>query len=263
MKAKLLSTFFSVLSLFAFSQINLEHTFTSTIGSTMNVNTNNQTMYYIHDATTHTLTLYNNDYSLYKTITPTPPSGYQYATSFNLVGGTISTKVFNTDNLVEFAYIYQSTGTPTTYKLILYNENLQIVKDFGPRLSMYIFETVNNVTKCNVLGFVQDPNPPYTMTYYNDIYSLPGSLPVGVMENPISGSDIKPFPNPASSSIIIPISLSEGETSLINFYSQSGYLINSFPINCHETQFIYDVKSLSPGLYVYQYKNVSGKFIVQ
>jgi len=263
MKTILLSAVFCMMSLFVCSQINLEHTFTSTIGSTNNVNTNNQTMYYINDGTTHTLTLYNNDYSLYKTITPVPPSGYQYATIFNLVGGTISTKIFNTDNLVEFAYIFQSTGTPTTYKLILYNENLQIVKDFGARLSMYIFETVNNVVKCNVMGFIQDPNPPYTMTYYNDIYSLPGSLPVGVMENPISVSDLKPFPNPASSTVIIPISLMENETTLINFYNQNGNLINSYPISGSESQFIYDVKSLSPGLYVYQYKNVSGKFIVQ
>lgn len=261
MKTTIIFVILFLISAIGFTQINLEHTFTSTIGSTTYVNTNNQTMYYLHDGTSHVLTLYNHDYSIYKIITITPPTGYQFSASFNLAGG-ISTKVFNTDDLVEFAYVFQSTGTPVTYKLLLYNENLQVVKDFGSRAAIYIFQTVNDGLKCSVLGVTQDPNPPYAITYYNDIYSLPGSLPLNVIEQIPTENELKPYPNPSFSTITIPVTLEANETSILKIFNQNGQLIDSKKIDKGEKSIKYDVKGLNPGLYFYQYDNFKEKFIV-
>jgi hypothetical protein len=100
MKPLMLLILFTLISIVNFAQINLEHTF-SGIGMTNHVNTNNQTMYYDFNSTTCVLTLYNNDYSLYKSLTITPPAGYKSPA----LAGAISTKIFNNDDLVEFGIL--------------------------------------------------------------------------------------------------------------------------------------------------------------
>jgi hypothetical protein len=255
MKTNLFTIIFFLVSFISSAQINLEHTFS---GASMYspVNTNNQTMYYNFDATSSILNIYDNNFSLYKTITITPPSGYK-TPAFT---GGISTKIFNYDDLVEFCFSFTSIANPYESKLLLYNENLQVLKDFGNRISLYFFKTVDNVTKCSVTGFTINGS---VITYYQDIYHLPGNLPVDVnSELPIIDEQL-PYPNPTASFIVIPLSLKENETSVLNIFNQNGQVMDSKTITGYENRFIYNVKSLSPGVYFYQYNKIHEKFIVQ
>lgn len=217
-------------------------------------------MYCNFNYTTNILTLFNNDHSLYKSITMTPPSGYQINTAGNMQYTSISTKVFNTDDLVEFAFSFLSTGASPVWHMFLYNENLQVIKDFGDnRSSISLFKTVNNETKCMVTGVTLSGSQ---YTYYQDIYHLPGNLPVDVANIIPVADEQSPFPNPTNSFIIIPYSLGLNETSVLNIFNQQSQIIDSKIIDGSVTSLRYDVQGLIPGLYFYQYKNVKEKFVV-
>lgn len=259
MRTILLCLFMFLTSIACYSQINFEHTYTNP-SYTYNINTNNQTMYCNFNPITNVLTLYNNDHSLYKSITITPPAGYQINTASSVQYASISTKVFNTDDLVEFAFTFLSTGTPSVWHMFLYNENLQIIKDFGDnRSSVSLFKTVNNETKCMVTGVTINGSQ---YTYYQDIYHLPGNLPVDVAILTSTSEEQSPFPNPTNTYIIIPFSIKMSETAILNIFNQQGQIIDSKIITGNETSLRYDVQSLNPGLYFYQYNNVKAKFIV-
>lgn len=260
MRNLILITILIICSYFANSQITLEHTFSSESGYFSYINTNNQTMYWSYNTTTGVLILYADDYSLYKSITISPPTGYQnYSMNLSILTYSLSTKVFNTDDLVEFASLFQSTSDPNDLKLLLYNENLQLLKDFGNRGGIYTFRTVDNETKCGVSGFTLSGSQ---ITYFLDIYHLPGNLPVDVDNVFSSIYEPIPFPNPTRTYIAIPISLNENETTILNIFNQNGQIIESRVISGFEKILNIDVQEYTPGLYFYQYNNIKEKFIV-
>ena len=71
------------------------------------------------------------------------------------------------------------------------------------------------------------------------------------------------YPNPARSIITIPYELAEGETATMSIYNLNGQLIERFEIGPRFNQVQLNVNSYSPGVYLYEYKGRSNKFIVQ
>lgn len=71
------------------------------------------------------------------------------------------------------------------------------------------------------------------------------------------------YPNPARSNITLPYELAEGETATMSIYNLNGQLIERFEIGSHFNQVQLNVNSYSPGIYLYEYKGKSNKFIVQ
>lgn len=71
------------------------------------------------------------------------------------------------------------------------------------------------------------------------------------------------YPNPARSNITLPYELNEGETATMSIYNLNGQLIDRFDISSHFNQVQLNVNSYSPGIYLYEYKGRSNKFIVQ
>ena len=79
MKARFLITALLFSAFVSNAQIVLEHNFTfedSHSSITNEFNTHNETMYYNRNRTTNEIIFYKADFSLYKTITIIPPSGY-------------------------------------------------------------------------------------------------------------------------------------------------------------------------------------------
>ena len=71
------------------------------------------------------------------------------------------------------------------------------------------------------------------------------------------------YPNPARSNIILPYELADGETATMSIYNINGQLIERFELGSHFKQVQLNVNSYSPGIYLYEYKGKSNKFIVQ
>lgn len=71
------------------------------------------------------------------------------------------------------------------------------------------------------------------------------------------------YPNPARSNITLPYELADGETATMSIYSVNGQLIDRFEIGSYFKQVQLNVSSYSPGIYLYEYKGRSNRFIVQ
>lgn len=71
------------------------------------------------------------------------------------------------------------------------------------------------------------------------------------------------FPNPARSNITLPYELADGETATMTIYNINGQLIERFEIGSHFNQVQLNVNNYSPGIYLYEYKGRSNKFVVQ
>lgn len=71
------------------------------------------------------------------------------------------------------------------------------------------------------------------------------------------------YPNPARSNITLPYELVDGETATMSIYNLNGQLIERFEIGPHFNQVQLNVDGYSPGIYLYEYKGKSNKFIVQ
>lgn len=71
------------------------------------------------------------------------------------------------------------------------------------------------------------------------------------------------YPNPARSNIILPYELADGETATMSIYNINGQLIERFELGSNFNQVQLNVNSYSPGIYLYEYKGRSNKFIVQ
>lgn len=71
------------------------------------------------------------------------------------------------------------------------------------------------------------------------------------------------YPNPARSNITLPYELADGETATMSIYSVNGQLIDRFEIGSYFKQVQLNVSSYSPGIYLYEYKSRSNRFIVQ
>ena len=71
------------------------------------------------------------------------------------------------------------------------------------------------------------------------------------------------YPNPARSNITLPYELEDGETATMSIYNLNGQLIERFEIGSHFNQVQLNVSSYSPGIYLYEYKGRSNKFVIQ
>lgn len=248
-----------ILTLNSYAQITLEHSSTSTsIMSSFKTSSSGIMFYNITDTISNQLKIYNEDFSLYKTIKIPRPAGYTTTIS------SISDKLFNSNNSIEFICIFQriyatTTGAWYVSKIIIYDENLTVLKDFGI-YNNYILPSViseGSVSKLLFLSWYPNSNSQYV----NEIYTLPGSLPNNIAE--LKLSDIKSaFPNPAKTIITLPYVLENEQTSTIRIYKLNGQLVDSKQIDSNFDKILLNVESYQPGIYIYEYNGMSKKFIV-
>lgn len=167
--------------------------------------------------------------------------------------------LIDTDDELEFI-VSESTmvasGGSRTHNYIM-EEDGTIIYDFGESYDGGLeFVLVNN--EIRLLRGV---------SYYDgisnhselEVYGTGGNYSTG--EFHLVSSSMA-YPNPARSNIILPYELSEGETATMSIYNLNGQLIERFEIGSHFNQVQLNINSYSPGIYLYEYKGRSNKFIV-
>lgn len=200
------------------------------------------------------------------------PTFYYYDSEFNLywshqfevyrydgVSLFPTRHLIDTDDELEFI-VSESTmvasGGSRTHNYIM-EEDGTIIYDFGESYGGGLeFVLVNN--EIRLLRGV---------SYYDgisnhselEVYGTGGNYSTG--EFHLVSSSMA-YPNPARSNIILPYELSEGETATMSIYNLNGQLIERFEIGSHFNQVQLNINSYSPGIYLYEYKGRSNKFIV-
>lgn len=239
------------------AQIALEHTFSNESSAVMVFSTNSATYFYVLNSTNNQLKIFNSDYSVYKTLTLTPQTGYKLSNVYQF-----STKLFNTDDKIEFIVSSYQISNSSVSSLKLYNENGETLKDFGNRASAMAFTTTSNQTKLVVWGYtIDNTTNPATINYVTDIYTLPGSLSNGLKS--FNAETLEPpYPNPTNTIINLPYKLDYGKTSVISIFNTNGQLIEQKQIDATFDKIMLDVSSYKSGVYIYEYNGHSSRFIV-
>lgn len=240
----------------ATAQINLEYTFPNSV---VTFNVANKTYYGYSDASLNQIKIYNSDYSLFKSISITPPTGYTFSSA-----SIFSDKLFNSDNKIEFlvSYVKSVLDFSSYYSLKLYNEDGLILKDFGTSyiLSPSTIKLLSGETKLNILRYVYDTSTA-TIKYFTDIYSLPGSTPSSVKE--LSDSNLAPaFPNPSNSIVNLSVPKNIDSVTKMRIFNIEGKLIDEKQVDGLFENVILNVSSYPAGIYIYECNKVSNRFIV-
>jgi len=258
-KISLLGIAFLGFSLGANAQITLEHTFDGSVSHNFTHVTPTIDHYVYFNTTTNQVKLYNEDYSLYKSVTITPPANY----SFNTVS-TYSKNIITTDGKVTFfvTFINNNTTDDLRSNFKLYDEDGTIVKDFGYEYMFIIYgihAISDNKLRLSILRYTST-NP---LTYQTDIYSLPGT--VTSIAPPTEGNNTfqSPYPNPANTVITLPYKLEQGEMSVMSIYSINGQLIETKQIDYVFDKILLNVSGYAKGMYIYEVNGVSSRFVVK
>lgn len=244
------------------AQINLEHTFDATVGASYQFISPVINYYTYFNIETSQVRLYNEDYSLYKTINISSPSNYKMAYVSGFSKGIVSTDGKITF-LVSFGKITSDGNYNSNYIGKLYDQDGNMIKDFGysgTLLSPSFHVVSNNVCRMSISILEYEPYP--TAKYKTEIYSLPGTLSVGV-SSPQKNQIQSPYPNPANSVITLPYQLGEGETSVMRIYNVNGQLIETKQIDFVFDRILLNVSSYTKGVYIYQVNEISNRFIVE
>lgn len=241
------------------AQITLEHTFDSYVifSASTQINYTGDANYYIPiNSTNNQIKLYNIDYSLYKTVSITPPSGYQITFISYL-----TKHLFNSNDKMEFfVELTGPTTDMTVYKCLrLYDEDGVLLKDFGYDYTVSAsIHKIDDDYRLSVLRYLYSDTP----SYKTEIYSLPGTVYYNISE--VENSNIlTPFPNPATTLINLPYKLNQGEDPIMRISNIQGQLIELKQVNQVLDKIILDVSNYSKGIYFYELNGISNKFIVE
>lgn len=238
------------------AQITLEHTFDGYVMSSGRHFSPVIDYYTPAGVSGDQVKLYNEDYSLYKSITITPPADYSAIS----VSG-FSKNLVTTDDKITFFVVFRNTSAidKNLYHIVrLYDENGIIVKDFGGTGTTYstFFHEISN-GKCRLLVLKIVNN-----AYKAEVYSIPGTV-TELRSARVEKTSSFPYPNPANTVITLPYQLEQGETSVMRIYNINGQLIELKQIDSTFNKILLNVSDYTKGIYFYEVNGVSNKFIVE
>lgn len=240
------------------AQITLEHTFEGDDARFWNWSTEPILNYFVIRGDGQ-IKLYAENYSLYKTITVVPQSGYtpdRWPFYF-------SQNIFTTDGKIVFLNYFNNDEVDVNgrRKLMAVDENGVVIKDFGSAYDfdiIQVFPTSDNKYRISISKV--NSNWEFTAT---EIYSLPGVVSTSNARLvPTAQRMQSPFPNPANSTISLPYKLQQGETSVMRILNINGQLIESKNIGSDFEQILLNVSNYRKGMYIYEVNGVSNRFVV-
>ncbi|MDZ7796523.1 MAG: T9SS type A sorting domain-containing protein [Candidatus Marinimicrobia bacterium] len=255
MKKLILFLTLFILTFNLFGQINLEHSFTGNTPPTA-FTTDNGVYYYTFDSESGELIIYNEAFSVYKTVSITMPQDYTYASIIN-----IGDKLINDDSDIEFFLTY-TQKVPVSGMVVrsqgfskLYDENGNLIKDFEENYSIRILS--------NKLIEKEEDWSVTPHIYTTNIYSLPKSTISNVSFNDTDPDVTPAFPSPSSSNVHLPYSLPNGSSGVMKIFNIRGQLVEKIDLDGNLNHLNLNLHKYTPGIYIYEYNGISNKFTVK
>lgn len=236
-------------------QITLENQYTNKSTFRVANLTQGGYKYYLLDVANQQIAVYNTDHSVYSTITIPAVTNYTCMYVFEL-----SDNLFNSDNLLEYCATYKTTST-NEYSAVI-SENGTTLLNCGIGRDLNVFNIGGSAYKLQTVKV--------TGGSYKDsvrIYSLPGSKPCDACGGPTSivknntATNAMPnaYPNPTSTQITIPYSITNGDTKgKISIYDVTGKILKEYNVDSTFENIILDTNEFSAGTYYYNLTTKSG-----
>jgi len=249
-----LALLFSV-SIHSQGQITLEHTYSGVSAAYINLPVAGY-KYYVMDVANSQCRLYNNDHSLWKTVTLSIPANYylydiQYVTE----------NLFNTDNTIEMLYVSYTYNTALayyTYDTRIANENGTVLLSVPGAGYSYIYPAqTGSKLFMWVYNYAVSPSTVNTL-----IYSIPGQTLSEISDYPVEGhiSLQRAFPNPATNTVTIPYTLPLNvKQADLKLYNVNGTLVKSFTIDHTFDTVVVQTSDLPAGMYLYRIESAGFK----
>ena len=224
--------------------------------------------------------IYNPDLTLHKSFHGLP-SGERVTCFTDYLGK----HAVNDDEKYEFIVIKfestttgngdQSTYTVTTH-LYIYNEDGDVLYTF-PDVSYYNITgggtTYSGKSLYRWTAHLIDGELRVALIYrdYDEseertkIYKFNGRPDMeDIVEVPEAGVRSMPaFPNPTRGEVTLPYTLPQGERATMQIFDMSGRLIEQRPISGEGRMVKVDVSAYAPGVYLYEYKGQTNRFVVR
>ncbi|MBT3384135.1 MAG: T9SS type A sorting domain-containing protein [Prolixibacteraceae bacterium] len=264
MKKLILSSFFLALFVSLNAQVTLDKKYDYS-ASIVKLETLGY-KYFLMDVPKEECRIYNPDHSLFKTIDCNiPPNFYLADVKF------ISENLFDNDAGIEilctyYKYIPTQTSYYYEYDSKIINENGTTILTIDGARYNYIHQTEENVFKLFSYCFDYKEFPE---TVWTNIYSLPGTPIVSILENYAPELWMEAFPNPASQTVKVAYNLPENVNSgILHLLDNSGRQVANFIIDNHSDHLALNVESFNSGVYHYfiEYgnsKTTSKKLVVR
>ena len=203
---------------------------------------------FIMDVPASQCRIYNMDHSLWKTIhLPVPANNYLYDIKY------VSEGLFTNDEHLALAYVYYSYNASTQ----VYSYNAKIISESGQELLSIpgcLYLDVHDMKQqgFKLLAYSYNFNV-WPETVKTLVYSLPGQLATKANSPEIIRAMASPaFPNPASSFLILPYKLPDGNSEgLLTLSDMQGHAVRTFRVDSHFEHLRIDVRSLPAGTYVH------------
>lgn len=253
MKKSILIILFATISAVCSAQINQ----IASISGQLMFSGADANMYYTYLPNGNSISIYNWNGSLYRTVSVTPPSGYSVQTVLCL-----SKKIINNDDKVEMCVVFVSSTTDnSSHKMWLINEDGTKLNDFGNAYSWSSgYASYNGENHLNVYKVLIDEN--YNVSYTTIIYNCSGTGSLGVSQ-PNNTELGAAFPNPANNTITLPYKLNNKVSSEIHIFDANGHLLSSIPVGAHFNEIKLDISSFPAGIYIYECDGITNRFVVQ
>lgn len=212
--------------------------------------------YYCMDVPNSQCKIYNLDHSVFKTINCATPSNDHYLGDIKY----ISENLFDKDAGIELVYTYYKyVPTQTSY---YYEYGSKIINEDGTPFQtidgaryIYVNETEANTYKLFAYCYDYSKTPEKVWT---NIYNLPGTPIVSILENNTQETWINAFPNPASQTVKVAYSLPDNVISgNLHLFDNSGRAVQQFIIDNHTDHLELNVSEYKSGIYHYfiEYNN--------
>lgn len=198
------------------------------------------------DVTNSECRLYNLDHTLWKTIDlPVPEGQYVYDIKY------VSDNLFNTDNVIELAYVYYlyvETGQYYIYETRVINENGNVLVTIPGASWVEVLNAGDDNYKFIAYIWDYSSYPYYVST---SVYDVPGNLTY--INNKINSfSQSMAYPNPSESMVVIPYNLEAAGEGEIQLLDATGKIIKSYRVDRHFTSIQINTQSFPPGLYFHR-----------
>ncbi|MCQ2296208.1 MAG: T9SS type A sorting domain-containing protein [Bacteroidales bacterium] len=242
--------------------------------------------------------IYNPDLTLYKSFHGLPYYSSDDSDVECYVRGFLGKHAVNNDDKYEFLVLKEertrsgtyidgsnfSITTTLTRHIYIYNEDGDVLYTF-PDVFVYQYheERVDDIIVdiytigqdlWSVVVHLLNGELRVAITYedfdldrtkYTRFYKFNGRPDMeDIVEVPEAGVRSMPaFPNPTRGEVTLPYTLPQGERATMQIFDMSGRLIEQRPISGEGRMVKVDVSAYEPGVYLYEYKGQTNRFVVR